>query len=94
MISWHCRHAVCSGLSKREASLSPPAHLCHPSLARIPLRRMKSLRHRLEEQGLLEASPNMLPSRVGSKFFSGLTSGVTTEPLENIMDVSVAGGCC
>lgn len=55
---------------------------------------MKSLRHRLEEQGLLEASPNTLPSRVGSKFFSGLTSGVTTEPLENIMDVSVAGGSC
>uniref|UniRef100_A0A8C3BTX6 pepsin A n=1 Tax=Cairina moschata TaxID=8855 RepID=A0A8C3BTX6_CAIMO len=91
MISWHCRHAVCSGLSKREASLSPPAHLCHPSLARIPLRRMKSLRHRLEEQGLLEASPNMLPSRVGSKFFSGLTSGVTTEPLENIMDAEYIG---
>lgn len=92
MISWHCRHAACTGLSKHEASLSP--HLCHPSLARIPLRRMKSLRHRLEEQGLLEASPNTLPSRVGSRFFSSLTSGVTTEPLENIMDVSVAGGCC
>uniref|UniRef100_A0A8C3BSE9 pepsin A n=1 Tax=Cairina moschata TaxID=8855 RepID=A0A8C3BSE9_CAIMO len=58
---------------------------------RIPLRRMKSLRHRLEEQGLLEASPNMLPSRVGSKFFSGLTSGVTTEPLENIMDAEYIG---
>uniref|UniRef100_A0A8B9CWD5 pepsin A n=1 Tax=Anser brachyrhynchus TaxID=132585 RepID=A0A8B9CWD5_9AVES len=71
--------------------LSPPAHLCHPSLARIPLRRTKSLRHRLEEQGLLEAFPNMLSSRVGSKFFSGLTSGVTTEPLENIMDAEYVG---
>ncbi|XP_032043829.1 pepsin A-like [Aythya fuligula] len=91
MILWHCRHAACTGLSKCEASLSPPAHLCHPSLARIPLRRMKSLRHRLEEQGLLEASPNTLPSRVGSKFFSGLTSGVTTEPLENIMDAEYVG---
>uniref|UniRef100_A0A8B9DST7 pepsin A n=1 Tax=Anser cygnoides TaxID=8845 RepID=A0A8B9DST7_ANSCY len=58
---------------------------------RIPLRRTKSLRHRLEEQGLLEAFPNMLPSRVGSKFFSGLTSGVTTEPLENIMDAEYVG---
>uniref|UniRef100_A0A8B9VYB3 pepsin A n=1 Tax=Anas zonorhyncha TaxID=75864 RepID=A0A8B9VYB3_9AVES len=57
----------------------------------IPLRRMKSLRHRLEEQGLLEASPNTLPSRVGSRFFSGLTSGVTTEPLENIMDAEYVG---
>uniref|UniRef100_A0A8B9CYV5 pepsin A n=1 Tax=Anser brachyrhynchus TaxID=132585 RepID=A0A8B9CYV5_9AVES len=58
---------------------------------RIPLRRTKSLRHRLEEQGLLEAFPNMLSSRVGSKFFSGLTSGVTTEPLENIMDAEYVG---
>ncbi|XP_071894721.1 pepsin A isoform X3 [Anas platyrhynchos] len=52
---------------------------------------MKSLRHRLEEQGLLEASPNTLPSRVGSKFFSSLTGGVTTEPLENIMDAEYVG---
>ncbi|XP_035183466.1 pepsin A-like [Oxyura jamaicensis] len=58
---------------------------------RIPLRRTKSLRHRLEEQGLLEAFPNMLPSRAGSKFFSGLLSGVTTEPLENIMDAEYVG---
>uniref|UniRef100_A0A8B9CZC9 pepsin A n=1 Tax=Anser brachyrhynchus TaxID=132585 RepID=A0A8B9CZC9_9AVES len=91
MILWHRGHAACTGLSKRGARLSPPAHLCHPSLARIPLRRTKSLRHRLEEQGLLEAFPNMLSSRVGSKFFSGLTSGVTTEPLENIMDAEYVG---
>ncbi|NXI65653.1 PEPA protein, partial [Anseranas semipalmata] len=61
------------------------------SLARIPLRRTKTLRHRLEEQGLLEAFPNTLPSGAGSKFFSSLTGGVTAEPLGSFMDAQYVG---
>ncbi|NXN85791.1 PEPA protein, partial [Bombycilla garrulus] len=50
--------------------------------SRVPLRRMKSLRQRLQEQGLLESYLKQHPYNLASKYFPG----IAMEPLENYMD--------
>ncbi|XP_030096642.1 pepsin A-5 isoform X1 [Serinus canaria] len=49
---------------------------------RVPLRKMKSLRQRLREQGLLESYLEQHPYNLAAKYFPG----ITVEPLENYMD--------
>ncbi|NXR83240.1 PEPA protein, partial [Pycnonotus jocosus] len=49
---------------------------------RVPLRRMKSLRQRLQEQGLLESFLKQHPYNLAAKYFPG----IAVEPLENYMD--------
>ncbi|NXH24541.1 PEPA protein, partial [Myiagra hebetior] len=49
---------------------------------RVPLRRMKSLRQRLQEQGLLESYLEQHPYNLAAKYFPG----IAVEPLENYMD--------
>ncbi|NXI85435.1 PEPA protein, partial [Rhipidura dahli] len=49
---------------------------------RVPLRRMKSLRQRLQEQGLLESYLEEHPYNLAAKYFPG----IAVEPLENYMD--------
>ncbi|NXM58425.1 PEPA protein, partial [Illadopsis cleaveri] len=49
---------------------------------RVPLRRMKSLRQRLQEQGLLESFLEQHPYNLAAKYFPG----VAVEALENYMD--------
>ncbi|XP_068800301.1 pepsin A-like [Struthio camelus] len=60
------------------------------SVVRIPLKKVKTLRCRLKELGLLEDFPKKLPSNVGSKFFN-LTNRIATDPLENYMDIEFIG---
>ncbi|XP_041267690.1 pepsin A-like [Onychostruthus taczanowskii] len=49
---------------------------------RVPLRKMKSLRQRLQEQGLLESYLEQHPYNLAAKYFPG----IAVEPLENYMD--------
>ncbi|NWZ09626.1 PEPA protein, partial [Agelaius phoeniceus] len=49
---------------------------------RVPLRKMKSLRQRLREQGLLESYLEQHPYNLAAKYFPG----IAVEPLENYMD--------
>ncbi|NXJ26777.1 PEPA protein, partial [Dicrurus megarhynchus] len=49
---------------------------------RVPLTRMKSLRQRLQEQGLLESYLEQHPYNLAAKYFPG----IAVEPLENYMD--------
>ncbi|NXB40996.1 PEPA protein, partial [Eulacestoma nigropectus] len=49
---------------------------------RVPLKRMKSLRQRLQEQGLLESYLEQHPYNLAAKYFPG----IAVEPLENYMD--------
>ncbi|XP_056349091.1 pepsin A-like [Oenanthe melanoleuca] len=49
---------------------------------RVPLRKMKSLRQRLQEQGLLESYLKQHPYNLAAKYFPG----IAVEPLENYMD--------
>uniref|UniRef100_A0A8C3NE11 pepsin A n=1 Tax=Geospiza parvula TaxID=87175 RepID=A0A8C3NE11_GEOPR len=49
---------------------------------RVPLRKMKSLRQRLREQGLLESYLEQHPYNLAAKYFPG----IAMEPLENYMD--------
>uniref|UniRef100_A0A8C5TAX8 pepsin A n=1 Tax=Malurus cyaneus samueli TaxID=2593467 RepID=A0A8C5TAX8_9PASS len=49
---------------------------------RVPLRKMKSLRQRLQEQGLLERYLEQHPYNLAAKYFPG----IAVEPLENYMD--------
>ncbi|NXV00499.1 PEPA protein, partial [Cettia cetti] len=49
---------------------------------RVPLRKMKSLRQRLQEQGLLESFLEQHPYNLAAKYFPG----IAVEPLENYMD--------
>ncbi|NXP98851.1 PEPA protein, partial [Vidua macroura] len=49
---------------------------------RVPLRKMKSLRQRLQEQGLLESYLEQHPYNLAAKYFPG----IAMEPLENYMD--------
>ncbi|NXC55866.1 PEPA protein, partial [Aleadryas rufinucha] len=49
---------------------------------RVMLRRMKSLRQRLQEQGLLESYLKQHPFNLAAKYFPG----IAVEPLENYMD--------
>ncbi|NXB06601.1 PEPA protein, partial [Cnemophilus loriae] len=49
---------------------------------RVPLRKMKSLRQRLQEQGLLESYLKQHPYNLAAKYFPG----IAMEPLENYMD--------
>uniref|UniRef100_A0A8C3NZP4 pepsin A n=1 Tax=Cyanoderma ruficeps TaxID=181631 RepID=A0A8C3NZP4_9PASS len=49
---------------------------------RVPLRRMKSLRQRLQEQGLLESFLEQHPYNLAAKYFPG----IAVEGLENYMD--------
>ncbi|XP_010224685.1 PREDICTED: pepsin A-like [Tinamus guttatus] len=60
------------------------------SLGRIPLKRAKSLRSRLQEVGLLEKFPRKFPSNVGSKYFKSPVK-VITDPLENYLDIEFFG---
>ncbi|XP_066176497.1 pepsin A-like isoform X1 [Sylvia atricapilla] len=50
--------------------------------ARVPLRKMKSLRQRLQEQGLLESFLEKHPYNLAAKYFPG----IAVEALENYMD--------
>lgn len=49
---------------------------------RVPLKKMKSLRQRLQEQGLLESYLEQHPYNLAAKYFPG----IAVEPLENYMD--------
>ncbi|NWR07920.1 PEPA protein, partial [Paradoxornis webbianus] len=49
---------------------------------RVPLRKMKSLRQRLQEQGLLESFLKQHPYNLAAKYFPG----IAVEALENYMD--------
>uniref|UniRef100_A0A8D2NX91 pepsin A n=1 Tax=Zosterops lateralis melanops TaxID=1220523 RepID=A0A8D2NX91_ZOSLA len=49
---------------------------------RVPLKRMKSLRQRLQEQGLLESFLEQHPYNLAAKYFPG----IAVEALENYMD--------
>ncbi|KAF4797536.1 Pepsin A [Turdus rufiventris] len=49
---------------------------------RVPLRKMKSLRQRLQERGLLESYLKQHPYNLAAKYFPG----IAVEPLENYMD--------
>ncbi|NXO09155.1 PEPA protein, partial [Oriolus oriolus] len=49
---------------------------------RVMLRKMKSLRQRLQEQGLLESYLKQHPYNLAAKYFPG----IAVEPLENYMD--------
>ncbi|NXI06774.1 PEPA protein, partial [Irena cyanogastra] len=49
---------------------------------RVPLKKMKSLRQRLQEQGLLESYLKQHPYNLAAKYFPG----IAVEPLENYMD--------
>ncbi|NXB23279.1 PEPA protein, partial [Rhagologus leucostigma] len=49
---------------------------------RVMLRKMKSLRQRLQEQGLLESYLEQHPYNLAAKYFPG----IAVEPLENYMD--------
>ncbi|NWY43434.1 PEPA protein, partial [Sylvia atricapilla] len=49
---------------------------------RVPLRKMKSLRQRLQEQGLLESFLEKHPYNLAAKYFPG----IAVEALENYMD--------
>ncbi|NXN00056.1 PEPA protein, partial [Sylvia borin] len=49
---------------------------------RVPLRKMKSLRQRLQEQGLLESFLEQHPYNLAAKYFPG----IAVEALENYMD--------
>ncbi|NXL24799.1 PEPA protein, partial [Setophaga kirtlandii] len=51
-------------------------------VTRVPLRKMKSLRQRLREQGLLESYLEQHPYNLAAKYFPG----IAVEPLENYMD--------
>lgn len=51
---------------------------------------MKSLRQRLEEQGLLEPFLKQHPHNQASKYFPVLAGTTSSEPLQNYMNVSVA----
>ncbi|NWZ30947.1 PEPA protein, partial [Asarcornis scutulata] len=62
---------------------------CLPS--KIPLRKMKSLRQRLEEQGLLEHFLKQHPHNQASKYFPVLAGTTSSEPLQNYMNVSYYG---
>ena len=55
---------------------------------RVPLRRAKSLRQSLKEHGLLEQYLKLHPYDPAAKYFPSLFS---SEPLQNYMDVSMAG---
>lgn len=57
----------------------------HP---RVPLRRGKSLRQVLKEHGLLERYLKQHPDNLASKYYQ---AGVSAEPLQNYMDVRMAG---
>ncbi|XP_068050516.1 pepsin A-like [Anomalospiza imberbis] len=54
---------------------------------RVPLRKMKSLRQRLQEQGLLESYLEQHPYNLAAKYFPG----IAVEPLENYMDEEYFG---
>ncbi|NXO25628.1 PEPA protein, partial [Cisticola juncidis] len=56
--------------------------LAQGSETRVPLRKMKSLRQRLQEQGLLESFLEQHPSNLAAKYFPG----IAVESLENYMD--------
>ena len=51
---------------------------------------MKSLRQRLEEEGLLEHFLKQHPHNQASKYFPVLAGTTSSEPLQNYMNVSVA----
>ncbi|NWI58961.1 PEPA protein, partial [Calyptomena viridis] len=53
-----------------------------PGVHRVSLRKTKSLRERLREQGLLESFLEQHPYNLASKYFPGLAM----EPLQNYMD--------
>ncbi|NXP34050.1 PEPA protein, partial [Leiothrix lutea] len=56
--------------------------LAQGTQTRVPLRRMKSLRQRLQEQGLLESFLEQHPYNLAAKYFPG----IAVEALENYMD--------
>uniref|UniRef100_A0A8B9DSE5 pepsin A n=1 Tax=Anser cygnoides TaxID=8845 RepID=A0A8B9DSE5_ANSCY len=57
---------------------------CH--LSKIPLRRLKSLRQRLEEHGLLEHFLKQHPYNRASKYFPVFAGTTSSEPLQNYMN--------
>ncbi|KAI6068373.1 Pepsin A-like protein [Aix galericulata] len=57
-----------------------------PAAQQIPLRKMKSLRQRLEEQGLLEHFLKQHPHNQASKYFPVLAGTTASEPLQNYMN--------
>uniref|UniRef100_A0A8B9DQM9 pepsin A n=1 Tax=Anser cygnoides TaxID=8845 RepID=A0A8B9DQM9_ANSCY len=63
--------------------LGLPCPLLHP---RIPLRRLKSLRQRLEEHGLLEHFLKQHPYNRASKYFPVFAGTTSSEPLQNYMN--------
>ncbi|NXK49537.1 PEPA protein, partial [Chauna torquata] len=62
---------------------------CHVS--KIPLKRTKSLRQRLEENGLLEQYLKQHPYNPASKYFPVLTGTASSELLENYMNEEYYG---
>uniref|UniRef100_A0A8B9D0J1 pepsin A n=1 Tax=Anser brachyrhynchus TaxID=132585 RepID=A0A8B9D0J1_9AVES len=65
-----------------------PCPLLHP---RIPLRRLKSLRQRLEEHGLLEHFLKQHPYNRASKYFPVFAGTTSSEPLQNYMNLEYVG---
>nr|XP_025965016.1 pepsin A-like [Dromaius novaehollandiae] len=60
-------------------------------VSKVSLRKGKSLRQSLKEHGLLEHYLKHNPYNLASKYFPALASTVSSEPLENYLDVEYYG---